>query len=99
MPATFILLPAVVIGVIVWIVAWWYTRRLANRNQRDEIKRLRNRAAWLEQRLDRARQERWDRAMILGLSDQLGTACQDLADVRHGRRRSLSAQHHGPSSR
>ena len=82
MPATLILLPAVVVGVIAWLAAWWYTRNSTG-SPRDEIQRLRNHAAWLEQRLDVARQERWDRAMIVNLSDQLGTACNTLARARH----------------
>ena len=82
MSATLILLPAVVIGVIAWLAAWWYTRTSVG-SPRDELQRLRDHAAWLEQRLDIARQERWDRAMIVGLSDQLGTACDALARARH----------------
>jgi hypothetical protein len=82
MPATLILLPAVVIGVIAWLAAWWYARN-STATPRDEIQRLRNHAAWLEQRLDVARQERWDHAMIVGLSDQLGTTCDALARARH----------------
>ena len=92
MPVTLILLPAALIGLVAWIAAWWHTRNAAGRRQRDEIARLRNRAAWLEQRLDQARQERWDPPMIVALSDQLGTACQELADARRRpRRRTLSA--------
>jgi hypothetical protein len=82
MPASFILVPAVVIGLIAWIAAWWYTRKSANVGPRDEIRRLQNHAAWLEQRLDIARQERWDREMINNLSDQLGAACRELACAR-----------------
>ena len=88
--ATFILLLAVVIGVIAWLAAWWYTRKSGN-NTSDEIQRLRNHAAWLEQRLDVARRERWDREMILSISDQLGTACDALARARRRARRTSVA--------
>ena len=86
MPATFILLPALVIGLAAWIAAWWFTRR-DQRAPREEIVRLKNHAVWLEQRLDTARRERWDRDMIVSLSDQLGAACDELARARRGTRR------------
>jgi hypothetical protein len=84
MPATFIILPAIVIGVTAWLAAWWYTRNPAEDGVRDEIHRVRNHAAWLEHRLDTARQERWDRDMIVSLSDQLGAACNELARAQRG---------------
>ena len=89
MPATFIVLPALAIGVVAWLAAWWFTRK-AKPNPRDELRRLRNHAAWLEQRLDIARQEHWDCRMIVILSDQLGTACQQLADAQRGARRATA---------
>lgn len=89
MPATFLLLPAVVIGMIAWITAWWYTRHQARSSPRDELERLRNHAAWLEQRLDTARQERWEHEMIVSLSDQLGSACHELASARNRDRRRI----------
>jgi hypothetical protein len=79
MPATLILLPALGIALVSWIAAWLYTRNSANHSSVDELQRLRNHAAWLEQRLDTARQERWGHEMIVSLSDQLGTACEQLA--------------------
>jgi hypothetical protein len=90
MPATFIFLPAFVIGVVAWLAAWWYTHRNLN-SPRDEIERLTNHAAWLEQRLDIARQERWDRGMIVSLSDQLGVACHELRRARHRHPREMTA--------
>ena len=84
MPASFILFPAFVIGIVAWLAAWWYTRKTRGDHARDEVDRLRNHAAWLEQRLDIARQERWDREMIVNLSDQLGVACHELARARRG---------------
>jgi hypothetical protein len=91
MPATFILLPAFVIGIIAWVAAWWFTRTSPSDSQRNELQRLRNHALWLEQRLDIARRERWDREMILTLSDQLGDACNELACARRGTQRHVNA--------
>jgi hypothetical protein len=86
MPASFIIVPAVLIGLIAWMAAWWYTRTSKRDGPRDELQRLRNHACWLEQRLDIARQERWDAEMIISLSDQLGTACHELACAQRRRR-------------
>ena len=93
MPASFILVPAIVIGAIAWIAAWWFTHRAGADTPRDEIERVRNHAAWLEQRLDKARLERWDPAMINCLSDQLGIACRELTRAQRGsRRRTMASQ-------
>ena len=91
MPATFILVPAVIIGLIAWLAAWWNTRKPANSSPGEELRRLRNHAAWLEQRLDTARRERWSREMIVGLSEELGTACQQLSRAQLRVRRNLAA--------
>ena len=88
MPATFFILPALVIGVIAWFTAWCYTRSRRADTPREQVQRLRNHAAWLEQRLDTARQERWDREMINALADQLGVACEELGRAQNSARRS-----------
>jgi len=90
MPASFILVPAAVIGLIAWFTAWWFTHARGE-SPRAEIERLRNHAAWLEQRLDTARRERWDPDMIVSLSGQLGVACQALARAKRGNPRPLVA--------
>lgn len=92
MPASLILFPALVVALAAWVAAWLYTRSSAKPTARDELQRLRNHAAWLEQRLDTARQERWDRDMIVSLSNQLGAACEELARAR-GRARSSATAH------
>jgi hypothetical protein len=94
MPATFILLPALVVGLIAWLVASVYTRRNAREGSRDKVQRLRNHALWLEQRLDLARRERWDRDMIVSLSDQLGVACHELARARRSDHRRATTSTH-----
>jgi hypothetical protein len=88
MQAALILLVAFTIGLLSWLVAWRYTRHPRQRRQ-DEFIRARNQALWLEQRLDMARRERWDHAMIVQLSAQLGVACAQLAQARHRARRRL----------
>ena len=93
MPASILLFPAVVIALIAWTAAWWFTRKSRPETRRDEIERLRRHAIWLEQRLDTARRERWGREMIVSLSQQLGLACEDLARAQEGKRsRTLASQ-------
>lgn len=84
----FILFVASVIALVSGMAAWWYVERPANYHPRNELMRLRNHAAWLEQRLDLARRERWGHDMIVSLSEQLGVACQQLARAqRRGHRK------------
>jgi hypothetical protein len=90
MPASFILLPALAIALASVIAAWLYTRNDENHGPREEVQRLKNHAAWLEQRLDTARQERWDREMIISLSEQLGAACEQLARAQGRSRRGVT---------
>ena len=93
MPASLFIVPAVVIGLIAWIMAYWYTRKSKADSPRDELERLRNHASWLEQRLDTARRERWDPGMIVSLSDQLGAACHALALAQRRKRPRTVASH------
>jgi hypothetical protein len=94
MQTVLILLIASVIALTSWLAAWWHTRNPASRNARDELQRLRTHALWLEQRLDTARRERWDRDMIVKLTDQLGIACRQLARAQvRARRRAVARSH------
>lgn len=81
MPATFLLILVLTIALAAWLAAWWHTHTKAHSRPRpgEELQRLRNYAAWLEQRLDTARRERWDHDMIVSLSRQLGIACRQLS--------------------
>lgn len=91
MPATLILLPALALALVAWLGAWWYTRDAAKHGARNELQRMWNHAAWLEQRLDTARRERWDHEMIVSVSNQLSAACAQLARAQmRARRRSTT---------
>ena len=91
MPATFILFSSAAIGIALWVAVRRYFRNLKIKRPESELQRLRKRAAWLEQRLDLARQERQDRLMILTLSNQLGRACSDLARAQDRSHRNIPA--------
>jgi hypothetical protein len=94
MQAVLILLVGSVIALFAWIAAWRHTRNPANHSAREELHRLRTHALWLEQRLDTARRERWDHAMIVNLSDQLGAACRQLARAQQRAHRRFVARTH-----
>jgi hypothetical protein len=79
-----ILAVALVVAVTAWLAAWRQTSGRARRNPREEYRQRQRHAAWLEQRLDQARRERWDPEMIATLSNQLGVACRQLARARGG---------------
>ncbi len=79
-----ILAAALAIAVVAWFAAWRSARSPRRPDPREEYRQLQRHAAWLEQRLDLARRERWDREMILRLSHQLGVACRQLARARGG---------------
>lgn len=93
MPAGLILFVVFVIVLVASFAAWRSERNPANHRAREELQRMRNHAAWLEQRLDTARQEHWDSAMIVNLSNQLGVACHKLAHARRNVRRHTPALH------
>jgi hypothetical protein len=73
-----------VLAVAAWFSAWSHATRPLRRNPREKYRQLQRHAAWLEQRLDQARRERWDPEMIRTLSNQLGVACRQLARARGG---------------
>ena len=87
MPATLVLIPVLILALAASLAAWWYTRDGAHHGTRDELQRMWNHAAWLEQRLDTARRERWDHEMIVSVSNQLAAACAQLASAQTRARR------------
>jgi len=91
MPASLILVPALAVAFVSLLAAWLYTRNTANHSLREEVQRLKIHAAWLEQRLDTARRERWGHEMIVSLSDQLGATCEQLARAQGRARRNAPA--------
>jgi hypothetical protein len=85
MPGTLVILSVMaVIAIAAWLAAWTHTRDPANHDAREDFRRLQRHAAWLEQRLDLARREKWGAEMITSLSIQLGEACHELSRARGG---------------
>jgi alkylation response protein AidB-like acyl-CoA dehydrogenase len=91
MPASLILFACATIGIAVWTTLRHYARKVKSSDPAGYFQRLHQHAAWLELRLDTARQERWDRKKILSLSDQLGATCEELARVKGGSFRNTTA--------
>ena len=91
MPASLILFACATIGIALWTTMRRYARKVESSYPASYLQRLHQHAAWLELRLDTARQERWDRKKILSLSDQLGATCEELARVKSGAFRKTTA--------
>ena len=68
---------AAAIGVYVW--AALQSRHPANQYSGIDLERLRNHEAWLKQRLQLARQEKWSGDMIARITADLAAATQKLA--------------------
>ena len=85
MPGALVILGVfLTIGVVAWLAAWRHTRDPANDDPREDYRQLQRHAAWLEERLDRARREHWGPHMVTSLARQLGEACEQLAAARGG---------------
>jgi hypothetical protein len=69
----------------VYVATWIQMRRPSTLNVRDELQRLQAQETWLHERLQRARREQWDDAMIVGLVDELCVTSQQLARLRSTR--------------
>jgi hypothetical protein len=84
MPASFILFSCAAIGIALWTLVRRCFRKVKIDYSPSHLQRLHHRAVWLELRLDKARQERWDRTTIVSLSDELGATCEELARAQSG---------------
>jgi len=87
MPEALVVLAVFVVTIAAWLGAWMHARNPANYNVRLEIERLKQQAAWLEERLDVACRERWATDMIASISDELGAITQQLAQISAAARR------------
>lgn len=66
---------------LVWIYALVLKRQQGEPTVRDEIHRLRNRTAWLNDRLEKARREGWGVDMIAPILDDLADTRSKLARI------------------
>ncbi|MEY4940942.1 MAG: hypothetical protein RIQ93_2677 [Verrucomicrobiota bacterium] len=74
----------ITIALVAWMAAWAHTRDPSNRDPREDYRQLQRQTAWLEQRLDLARREKWSPEMIQSLEQKLGAACDQLGRARGG---------------
>ena len=58
-----------------------HARNPANSNRRVEQERLRFHVAWLRERIELARREKWDRSMLTGLTEELATTTAQLSQL------------------
>ena len=82
MPEAFAVLAVVVVTIVAWFSAWMHARNPANTNAQAEIARLRQHAAWLEQRMEVAQREKWGGDMIATLSDEMEGTARQLVRAR-----------------
>ena len=90
MPASLILFSCAAIGIALWTALRRHFRKVKNDYSPSYLHQLHNRAVWLELRLDKARQEHWDRTTIVSLSDELGATCEELTRAQSGAYRNLT---------
>ena len=82
MPEALAVVAVAVVTIVAWFGAWMHTRNPANYKPHDEIARLRQRAVWIQQRLEVAQRERWGSDMIATLLDELGATAEQLARLQ-----------------
>ena len=81
MPEAFAILFVFAAFAAVWIGSWLHSRNPANHQPAENAARLRHHAAWLRQRIERARQEKWDPDMMAKLEAELATISGELAAI------------------
>ena len=79
MPEALAVLAVFVVAVVAWFGAWMQAGNPANQNVHDETQRLQLHVRWLEQRLDLARRENWDREMNARLAAEIEIASEQLS--------------------
>ncbi len=82
MPEALVIVAVFVVTVIAWVGAWRQARDPALHNPREELARLTHQAAWIENRIERARREQWDDSMLAALKAERATTTAQLAAAR-----------------
>ncbi len=71
MPEALAVLAVFVVAVVAWVGAWMQARDPAQQNPREDFAQAQQHAAWLEQRLEMARRERWEQHLVVSLTHEL----------------------------
>ena len=71
MPEALAVLAVLVVAVVAWVGAWMQARDPAQQNPHEDFAQAQQQAAWLEQRLEVARRENWERHLVASLSEEL----------------------------
>lgn len=82
MPEALVIVLVAVVAVVVYVVLWVQSRNPALYDPRRERARLEQHLGWLEQRLELARREDWDDAMVGSLAADYAATAEQLAEVR-----------------
>ena len=82
MPEALAIVAVAAVVVVAFIGAWLQERNPARQDARADLERLRQHAAWLEQRLEIAGRENWDDSMIASLAAEHAATLRQLAEGR-----------------
>lgn len=81
MPEALVVLAVFFVSAAVYFYAWLETRNPARHNPAQDLTRLRQHTAWLQDRLRLAERESWDEDMIANLAADLATTSRQLAQA------------------
>jgi hypothetical protein len=79
MPEALAIVAVAAVVVVAFIGAWLQERNPARQDARADLERLRQHAAWLEQRLALAERENWDESMIANLSAEHAATVRQMS--------------------
>lgn len=78
MPEAFAIIAVFAISVAAYVNGLLKARDPSLRTPAREVQRLQRQAAWLEERLDQARREKWGTIMAERISGELGETLREL---------------------
>ena len=71
MPEALAVLAVFVVAIAAWVGAWMQSRDPAQQNPREDFAQAQQQTAWLEQRLEVARREKWESHLVASLTEEL----------------------------
>ncbi|MEO6246390.1 MAG: hypothetical protein ABIQ12_13225 [Opitutaceae bacterium] len=71
MPEAFAVLAVLIVALVAWFGAWTQARDPAQQNPREDFTQAQQEAAWLEERLELARREKWESHLQVSLNEKL----------------------------
>ena len=82
MPEALAVVAVIAIVLAAWFGAWMQAHDPAGVDTRQELTRLEQHHAWLQQRLERAQREKWDDDMVATIAAEMAITAAQLASNR-----------------